>query len=319
MTELLAPAGYRRPFGDAAPWNRPVAGLPRHPRSADYAAKVWAPPGGTAGNINLTFDTFTYPVYDAAAARRPYTVRLAAGASGNLDGQPVPWDPEWLGSSGSDGQAIVLDAAAGREWDLWRVRLAGAALKADNGSLVPGSYWTRTTGWGPSRGCGIPYLAMLVRPAEVAAGAVRHALSMPLLGVDKRAFVAPATRTDGGEPGFGVVDGVPEGTRLALDVSDQDLQAWALAVPARLGPAARRSALTIGRALRDYGWFVTDHAGSAHLQFEDRLTAGPAWDALGLADVELAGKRYPRDLLDGLVTRERIYALAAPPYPGQAA
>ena len=65
----------------------------------------------------------------------------------------------------------------------------------------------------------------------------------------------------------------------------------------------------IARALRDYGWFVTDHAGSAHLQFEDRLTAAAGWTALGLGRITAGGKEYPRDLLDGLLQRDRIHAI----------
>ncbi len=39
------------------------------------------------------------------------------------------------------------------------------------------------------------------------------------------------------------------------------------------------------------------------------MTAGDKWSALGLDAVEVGGKEYPRDLLDGLVQRERIYTI----------
>jgi hypothetical protein len=65
----------------------------------------------------------------------------------------------------------------------------------------------------------------------------------------------------------------------------------------------------IARALRGYGWFITDTTGSAHLQLEDRITAGKDWDRLGLGDREVEGRSYPRDLLDGLIRPERIVTL----------
>jgi len=50
-------------------------------------------------------------------------------------------------------------------------------------------------------------------------------------------------------------------------------------------------------------------SGAAHLQFEDRLTAEAEWVALGLDERSADGKEYPRDMLDGLITQERIYTI----------
>jgi hypothetical protein len=61
--------------------------------------------------------------------------------------------------------------------------------------------------------------------------------------------------------------------------------------------------------LRDYGWIITDHSGGAFFQFEYNGTAGEKWKALGFDKRKTGGKEYPRDLLDGLLTKERIYAI----------
>ena len=53
----------------------------------------------------------------------------------------------------------------------------------------------------------------------------------------------------------------------------------------------------------------TDTSGGAHLQFEDRLTADDDWVALGLGEQEVAWSIYPRDLTDGLITEDNIYAV----------
>jgi hypothetical protein len=312
-------ADYVRPYGPKAPWNVRVTGLPHAADSAVLVAKAFHDDRTGLENLNLSFDSYTYPVYDARQAADWYPIETTYWT--NLRGTAIPWNPAWEPSAGSDGQVIVLDPPTGREWDLWRVRFGDGRVHATNGSLVdggtfipgtkdwPGSYWVREQGWTFARGCGIMYLAMLVRPAEIARGEVPHALSMPTHGIDDARFVPPATKLDGDMPGVGIPDGIPEGTRFALRVTDAEIEAWIASLPATLPDATRRSARVIARALRDYGWFVTDNAGSDHLQLEDRLTAGPAWSALGLDYVSAGGKEYPRDLLDGLVTRERVYAI----------
>jgi len=298
-------AGYKRPFGPRAPWNVPVAGLPTHPDSQCYVERLWRYGSERPGNINLTFEEYTYPVYDARFAEGWRAAEINRRSS--LDGKQIPWHRDWRPASGSDGQVIILDPDTGREWDLWQVEVEDDTVQASNGNLVPGNYWTRETGFAPSRGAGIPYLAMLVRPAEVAQELIPHALSMAARGVDRSTYVPPATGTDGEVVEFAVANGIPEGMRFALRVTDAEIEAWVASLP--LSPIGKQSARAIGRALRDYGWFITDNGGAAHLQFEDRLTAGPAWSSLGLDHTVDDDKTYPRDLLDGLVRKDRIYAI----------
>jgi hypothetical protein len=226
--------------------------------------------------------------------------------SSNLEGKKIPFNPKWLPAGGTDAQVIILDPRSGREWDLWQVRFEGERVRVSNGNLVPGDYRTREVGFPPSRGCGIPYLAMLVRPEEIMLGEIRHALSMPIRNTDGRLFVAPATKLEHPEyPG----GRIPEGMRFVLDVSDAEIDGWVNTLPEGLPSVARRSARVIARALRDYGWFVTDTAGAAHLQFECRLTAAEKWEAVGLAPQTLKGRPYPRALLDGLMRPDRIRAI----------
>ncbi|MGX2040731.1 hypothetical protein ACWJKU_11455 [Methylocaldum sp. MU1018] len=294
---------YVRPFGANAPWNKPVAGLPRHPQSAALADCLWTRGTKRPGNFNLSFDGYTYPVYLATDAQGSYPVR---GPSWNkLNGTKIPWNPNWKPATGSDGQVIILDPASGREWDLWQASVNGSAIRISNGNLVPGSYWTKEDGFKGSRGCGIPYLAMLVRPEEIAQGKIEHALSMPSRNT-ARTFVAPAIKSDGRV----TQNGIPMGTRFALNITDAEIDAWVQSLPSQLSDQTRRAARIIAVAMRDYGWFVTDTSGGAHFQFEDNATAQSKWAAVGLAPRSIGWKNYPTDLLDGLITKERIYAIA---------
>jgi hypothetical protein len=297
-----------RPYGPEAAWNVPAAKFPRHPGSDELAALLWNDAPDRPGNFNLSFDDYTYAVYDATDATGSFPI----AAAGNL--RTVPWNPAWRAPPGADAQIIVLDPRTGREWNLFQAAFDGTQVYATNANLVPGDYRTRIDGFAPSRGIGIPYLAMLVRPGEIAGGCIAHAMSMPIRNPDGRIYVAPATKLEhrNGRPG------IPEGTRFALHVTDNDIARWLASLPEGLPPETLRSARIIAQALRDYGWFITDTAGSAHLQFEARVSAGQRWAALGLQRQVRAGKEYPRDLLDGLIRLERIYALAPPvaPQPG---
>ena len=74
---LPAPAlaVYTTPFGPKAPWNVPVAGLAPHPQSNSYRDRFWNGASDRPGNINLTFEGYTYPVYDVRRAAGLYPVR----------------------------------------------------------------------------------------------------------------------------------------------------------------------------------------------------------------------------------------------------
>jgi len=302
MAQPAGAADYVRPFGPNAPWNKPVDGLPRHPQSDALAARLWKYSPGKPGNFRLSFSGYTYPVYDASTATG--TIQVQAGM-GKLNGTEIPWNPKWQAATGSDGQVIILDPNSGREWDLWQVDVNGSKLRISNGNLVPGSYLTKEDGFKPSRGCGISYLAMLVRPEEIAQGKIEHALSMPSRNTAKT-FVAPATKSDGRV----TQNGMPMGTRFALNITDAEIDAWVKSLPSELSDQTRQAARIIAVALRDYGWFITDTSGGAHLQFEDNATAKKKWQALGLGEQTIGWKTYPTKLLDGLITQERIYAIA---------
>ena len=303
------PQEYRRPYGSNAPWNIPVKGIPRHPESDIWVDRLWQlSTAARPGNFNLGgFEDYSYPVYLADEATTSVPVKSRHPDWGNLHGKSVPWNPVWQPAKGSDGQVIVLDPKTGREWNLWQVTFDSEKLTVGNGNLVDGDYRIKEDGFPSSRGCGIQYLAMLTRPDELMLGAIRHALSVPAKNPNSIVFLPPATKTDGDK--FGRPDGVPEGMRFALDVTDKQIEEWIQSLPAEIGDTTRYSARVIAVALRDYGWIITDNSGGAFFQFEYNGTAGEKWKALGLDKREIKGKEYPRDLLDGLLTKERIYAI----------
>lgn len=140
---------YKVPFGKAI-WNQPICSLPRHPRSADYAERLykWANlndgvlPGATTrwGKVGSA-PSFPDPptlldpeglnnnwsrnVYFASEATTTVQVQSAVYDS-NLDlvpyGDPrrnlpdarIPWNPAWRTGAAGDNEIVILDDTNGR-------------------------------------------------------------------------------------------------------------------------------------------------------------------------------------------------------------
>ncbi|AZQ65910.1 hypothetical protein EF888_01430 [Silicimonas algicola] len=302
----VANDAYVRPFSPDAPWNIPVAGLPRAENSEELASKLWddSYTDREVRNFNINNTSYTYPVYEVTEDTPDFPV-VDRNGWGNLGGTRIPFDPSWEAAPGSDAQIIILDPATGREWNLWQAEFDGNSVNVSNGNLVPGSYFDNEEGFAPSRGVGIQYSAMLVRPEEVAQGVIEHALSMPIQNTSGSEFVAPGTKLE--FPGVRL-DGIPEGTRFALDVSYDDIDAHIARLPDSVSDVTANSLRTIMVAMKDYGWFITDTAGSAHFQLESTTSAREEWEELGMIDKDYGGAVYPRDALDGLMTESRIVA-----------
>lgn len=297
-----------RPYGPKAPWNVPVAGIPLHPQSSTYANHLWNDNPGHFFEVNVR--KYTYPVYDTSGATELYTV-VDKNNWGNLGGKQVPYNPSWLPNAGTDSQVILLDPATGREWNMWDVAVDVNAKKLTigNGNLCPGDY--RTNNWDDpktkctgSRGVGINYLAMLVRPWEIAQGKIEHALSMPVQGTSGSFYVAPATKLE--HPGK--VGPIPEGMRFALNVTEQEIDAHLDSITG-LRPKLKQAIRVILVALKDYGWFITDTSGGAHLQLEAPESAQTAWEQVDVLPQQSIGSaQYPRNILRGFMTEQRIRA-----------
>ena len=298
-----------RPYGPKAPWNVPVAGLPIHPENAKYSAALWNDFAGAIPELN--FRKYTYAVYNAEKATDLYVIK-DRNNWGNLNGKTVPFNPTWSANAGTDAQAIILDAASGREWNLWDMAIDTSAkqITISNGNLCPGDYLTnnwdnKATKCTGSRGVGINYLAMLVRPWEIEQGKIEHALSMPIKGTSGQFSVPPATKLE--HPGK--VGPIPEGMRFALNVSYAEIDTYVNSLTA-LTAAKKKAIRTILVALKDYGWFITDTAGSSHLQFEAPESAQAEWQRIGvLPGQSVGGVEHPRFTLRQFMTKERIITI----------
>jgi hypothetical protein len=226
-------------------------------------------------------------VYEVNAATPRQTVALSGWFSQVVEGgtrlvnqragtAQLPLPEEAVAAAGSDAQIILLDPVTGEEW-------GASHLERDaSGAWTAWNAYRYNTAWSAvsprderddpffSRGAGVPYLAGLVRPCELARGHIEHALAFAY-DFPTHEHVYPATKSDGNAwDGIGdELDShpgdVPEGTRLQLDpsLSAADIAAW----------GCTGACLTIARALQEYGMYVIDNSARPKVMLEYEGTA----------------------------------------------
>jgi hypothetical protein len=255
-----------RPYAESSPWNVPIG------RNANYDSRSRTYAANLGERLSSDPTQYTYPVYEVAPGTPRERVALSGlysnvtGGGRRLDRQsdatislPIPNDAR--ASAGSDSSIVIVDRRTGDEWGIWRLTRDSGGWTGTNGyhynirwSAVPPS------GFG-SRGSGLPYLAGLVRPCEIARGRIDHALAFAY-DFPTAQVVYPATKSDGkGSPG----SDVPEGARLQLNpsLSRRQIRRW----------GCKGACLTIARALQRYGMYVIDNSGRPKIMLEDEGTA----------------------------------------------
>ena len=296
--------------------------------AAEYAYRMYYFSANRAGNHDLRFVNYTYPVYfvdDATETRTISGGYCNSNSVSKINGTTIPWNPEWQPGdppesydSNSDSQVIVIDEATGKCWDLWNVTFPDSStVKVGGGSIIGSSIdcitgntqadiYTKNNGWKPSRGIGYPYIAGLVSPEQITAGTITHALSMPIKNPSKAFYISPATKVE--HPGSEISNAIPEGMRFYLDRTGTGHDSIADAVNGWLAsktfPSEQYKTLAgiVATALYTYGWFITDTSGSAGWQMESMRSAGTLWTALGIDPGTYNNQNYTNvSIMDGLL------------------
>lgn len=205
--------------------------------------------------------------------------------------------------------------------------------------------WTATDGTTINvRGAGINKLIGVTRADEVASGAIRHVLELtttdsmfggPLCnppndgsavgaGTDCGFYLPPATRVEWsqGAPTMcgagnypdntpqGRALTIPEGMRFGIHITDAEIGAW-LDSRSYTGPK-RETARVFAVAWRDYG-AIPMETGCYGVGIETDGIVNPTsratWESLGITGTVATGNNPEADLLDGLVTPERLYVV----------
>ncbi len=283
--------GCPRPYSDTSPWNTPIGRAAPHKRSGFHIRAL-------TGTLSSDPNQYTYPVYAVSATTPRRSVRISGYFSNVTDGGrklvnqrggsvslPIPAGA--AAATGNDAQIILIDHTTGDEWGASHFTRTAGGYRAWNVY----HYNTRWSGVPPraanggsfaNRGAGVPYLAGLVRPCEIAAGRIDHALAFAY-DAPRGSFVAPATKSDGGSDD---PRDLPEGARLQLDpkITPAQIRRWGCA----------GACFTIARALQKYGMYVIDNSGRPKLIAEFGGTArwGGVLNSRTVGPIPLSRFRY---------------------------
>lgn len=150
-----------------------------------------------------------------------------------------------------DSHLTVIDRSSGCEYDLygayrssagWRAAW-GNSIRTDSDGIYPEGLSSRASGFAGAAG--------LIRPEELRAGRIDHALVMAFPNTKAGGPVAPATSSDGS---MDADSAIPIGARLQLDPA-LDLDKLGLRPYERV----------VARALQEYGMIVGDTGGAVSL------------------------------------------------------
>ncbi|GAB2873289.1 hypothetical protein [Nocardioides pacificus] len=259
--------------------------------------------------IYINTEAWTTPVVAGGVPTDLVCRQLTCGDEIEGDSLAVPSDID--PDARYDGWFTIVDLDSDTAYDLWRAR------REDDGTI---SYhfarrWNLDgTGYGEpqlvgARGSGLPLFAGLIRPGELEAGRIEHALALSVPGPAQRTFVSPASSTDGNGRGASL----PEGARVRLrsDVVLRPAIDPLTGEEIELTIQQRRLADAIVATLRTYGAIIVDRAAVPTLYAQRDATAGL------LAGNELQGLTLDDFEVLELGTRYK-YPPDAEPEPGTA-
>ncbi len=295
--------GTWRPFAASSPWNTPIAPhTPSHPESeniitfATSQAKhlriinSYLPPIWVVNASNARSQSARAP----AAANQLQWVHLRSpnifdtwdrDRNGETD-IPIPLSKGMYPEPTRDGHICIIDPFLKRAYEMskydgWKREhphcttfniwdLTGSGVGDPNAGT---KWWARG-----GRGSGFPVIAGLLRPEELAAGKIRHALiftfSKNRKAVDNRNIMMhpPACRSDGRYIGSQYpIEGMQ--FQLNPSLTEDDFNKWGLTPEGKV----------LARALQEYGMFLGDNGGDMALVVQllgpSRTENRNAWDS----------------------------------------
>lgn len=243
-------AAYRSPelaLSFPGPWSTPIDQEPVDPLSDAIIARL--------GTLRL------HPVFGPGVGipfevvpEGSLKVRIQFDYAGESDPGPYPL-PERpvVESGGGDGHWIGVDPAEKLLFELFLVRKEGGTWLSGSGAIFDLTTGLRVSGsnpgWTSADAAGLPILPGLVRPDEVLAGEINHALRISVPAT-RAAYIAPATHlTHPNDPARKATDLPPMGCRLRLKASVDEST-----FPTQCRP--------IVLAAKKYGFIVADNGSN---------------------------------------------------------
>jgi hypothetical protein len=294
------PGACWRPYADTSPFNRGVGSAPRLvANSSAIVNRVngFGPPDNlSAGNSS----DWGHPTYYSRPGDPLYTVHCTESwGTCELEGAQIRIPAASRPATAADAHMTVVDQATGWEYDFWQVR------------SKPSGGGTLSVSWGGKTRIGTPdadglasnataahfgLLAGVIRPPELAAGQIDHALTMSV-SCTNGTYVWPAEGPGAGTVCADRANAPAMGQHFVLNMSDGEISSLNV-------PGWKKTILT---AMAHYGLFVGDTGGAAWgIQLESSATYTSfgyvdPWAQLGAAwGVPKWGGDYVFSLRDGV-------------------
>jgi hypothetical protein len=285
--------GVWRPFADTSPWNARIGADPALDPDNDALIADWATSSPFGPHLDINMGGFSIPRFEANATTPRVLVSCELGGFGFDSDEgfnatatiPIPADA--MPDPQSDHHLLIIDREAELEWGMWNTSVdgggawrcgLGASMDLTGSGVRPIANGNPTwyTSHGP-RACGFPLVAGLIRPEEIEAGRIEHALVVAYPHIRAGWYTPPASTAQAriGDDSIST-RGIPCGGRIQLDPTI-DVDALAIS----------DSAKVVARALQEYGAYVGDYSGAMSLYADNSAAAMARWDELDLDDYAL--------------------------------
>jgi hypothetical protein len=294
LSQASSPRSCWAPFSSGSAFTTRLSSNP--PLAADNSAVQqhmadygWTFGSGSPG-FSIGASDGTRPVFYASPSDPTMTIHCTSsegrgtcqGANGiDINGATINVPAGARPEHNWDAHMTVIETATGAEYDLWRASVSGSTITAGTGAETNVDTGSGTGGGGDA--ANLPLSAGLLRPADLMAGHIDHALVV----------VVPCTNATGADVGYtwpatggwGEYCGqywnerastAPElGQLMRLDMTSAQIAA----------SGAPQWEQTIMTALTRYGAYIEDTQGSWHNEGIYILTqASSSWTDLGQTD-----------------------------------
>jgi len=256
------------PYPSGNVWQTDISSAPLATNSARMIQATIT--GGDTGGFNVWIPD--NESINAADSSTPL-VTVVGSVSWHTPYSPVPWEPSFYIEPASDGHSMVLQEQSCQYFEAYHTRFSGGELHEYNGGhLDLTKPFTRPANGGMSSASGIPIGLLAVRPEELSAGTIAHALGWGAVAhsVAQDSCVSPAgvaNCTDGlvyNGPSSDAPYAMPYGSHVRLQASFDDA-------------TFPREAKIVAEALKHYGAYLYDTGCCDEIPFVNDQNGAPTW------------------------------------------
>lgn len=273
--------GCPYPSGDV--WQRSVTNDAPDPRGVAWiAATIAQGPGGEGFSASI-------PTNERINEADDTTPRLAVAAKSQWHRpySPIPWNADFYIEPLSDHHALVLQKKSCQYYESYQTSyVPGRGLAVYSNLHVDLTKPFVRPATGGSTASGIPIGLVAVRPEELEAGVIHHALGWDAVegSISQTACVSPAGESD-------CTDDLPY--RGPPGLTPMPYGAHARLKPSFNTDGFSREAKIVAQAMKTYGLFVYDTGCCNEVVFVDDAYGAPVWTSADAADLRSIS---PQDL-----------------------